>query len=379
MHCLIISTTAEGGSLGAAALSDAREALHEGFDVILATGRGGMPAALRGLRVRHIRIGGAVDAGVHYLLSRAFDGQGNGSVRATREFLDKIRNINPRRIIFHNLHGHYLNLPLFAEWMLSQARKGSEIIWRAHDFWPVTGHCAFLPAEGCPRFGEKCGCHDCPMAGAYPKTLIDRSAANYARKRSLLEPLAPYMEIRAVSRWQAELLKKSFLRKARITVRHPAIDPVYHQTHEAGPRAGFALAVAYPWQKYKGYNDLTAIRKALPQEMDFVVVGLDNKQTLRLSGSGIICVPRVKKAEELAWYYRQAGVFISPSYAETYGMAIREAAACGTPVVAYGVGGVHEGLEANPLFHSVPYGDAGSLAVAAAMTAIAPVRQRIET
>lgn len=46
-----------------------------------------------------------------------------------------------------------------------------------------------------------------------------------------------------------------------------------------------------------------------------------------------------KKDRELAQYYRNADVFIFPSKADTFGIVMIEALACGTPVVAYPVSG----------------------------------------
>ena len=46
-----------------------------------------------------------------------------------------------------------------------------------------------------------------------------------------------------------------------------------------------------------------------------------------------------KKGEELAQYYRDADVFVFPSKADTFGLVIIEALACGTPVAAYNVTG----------------------------------------
>ena len=46
-----------------------------------------------------------------------------------------------------------------------------------------------------------------------------------------------------------------------------------------------------------------------------------------------------KFGEELAWYYKHSDVFVFPSKADTYGIVILEAMACGTPVAAYPVTG----------------------------------------
>ena len=50
----------------------------------------------------------------------------------------------------------------------------------------------------------------------------------------------------------------------------------------------------------------------------------------------------IEDEEELLFYYRDADVFIYPTRADVFGLVLLESIACGTPVVAYGVGGVSE-------------------------------------
>jgi len=47
----------------------------------------------------------------------------------------------------------------------------------------------------------------------------------------------------------------------------------------------------------------------------------------------------MKTGADLAWYYRQADVFVFPSRTDTFGLVMLEAMACGTPVAAYPVTG----------------------------------------
>lgn len=358
---LIVSTVAAGGSTGAAVAADALDALERGCEVTIASGRGRPGPALRAAGVRHIPVGSRTDAAIHYLLSRVLDAEGRGSYVATRSFIRKAKALRPSVIMLHNLHGHYLNLPLVARWLASEAERGVEIVWTLHDVWAISGHCAFFPPSGCGRFAEPEGCRRCPMKGAYPASAVDLSHRNFEWKRRLLEPLAPYMRLRAVSRLQASWIERSFLKGARIEVRYPAVGREFEPLPPGAPRAGFALAAAWPWQKYKGFDDLAEIKRALPAGVDLVVVGLTRRQMRRLKPLGIICVGPLASPSEMAWYYRQAGVFLSPSYAESYGLAIREALACGTPAVVYDAGASAEGLDGRDDFRAVPCGDVAGL------------------
>lgn len=360
-HVLIVSTVASGGSTGAAVAADAIEALDRGCEVTVASGRGRPGAALRERGVRHIPIGSRADAALHFLLSRVFDAEGRGSLTATRTFIRKAKALRPSVIILHNLHGRYLNLRLVSRWLAAEAARGVEIVWTLHDVWAISGHCAFLPPSGCTRFASPEGCRRCPMKSAYPASFFDRSHANFERKRKLLEPLAPHLRLRAVSRLQASWVERSYLKAARVEVCYPRVGREFTPLPEGAPRAGFVLAAAWPWQKYKGLDDLAAIRRALPAGVDFVVVGLTPRQARRLRPLGIVCAGRQTVAADMAWYFRQAGVFVNPSYAESYGLAIREALACGTPVATYDAGACTEGLDGRDDFRAVACGDVDGL------------------
>lgn len=300
--CIIISTEASAGSVGSAVCRDASEALREGYDVTIATARGVPPLSLRKAGVKHAKIGSKIEFLTHAFFARAFDGEGRGSQAATRKLARLIRKLRPERIVLHNLHGYYLNLKILSKHLLRAAEGGAEIRWTFHDFAPLTGHCAFLPAEGCDHMHHGCG--SCPMSGAYPRTFIDRSKKNFERRKKLLAPLVPYLRIYCVSDWLAQNVKKSFFSEAKsIDVRYPEVAPVFCPQ---GPKTGYVLAAAYPWQKWKGYEDLFELRRKVPSEIPMVVVGANNRQKRRLAQAGMIPVGPLTKAEDMAWYYRRA-------------------------------------------------------------------------
>jgi glycosyltransferase involved in cell wall biosynthesis len=58
-----------------------------------------------------------------------------------------------------------------------------------------------------------------------------------------------------------------------------------------------------------------------------------------------VCFTGAKFGKELAMYYANADVFVFPSRADTFGIVIIEALACGTPVAAYPVPGPIDILE----------------------------------
>jgi D-inositol-3-phosphate glycosyltransferase len=62
----------------------------------------------------------------------------------------------------------------------------------------------------------------------------------------------------------------------------------------------------------------------------------------RLDIEDVVRFERPQPADRLAAWYRSADLVAVPSYSESFGLVALEAQACGTPVVAAAVGGLHE-------------------------------------
>lgn len=130
--------------------------------------------------VRGYKIGSVAaeyaQAGLAYLS----DSQGYWSTGATRRLIAEIERFAPDVINLHNVHGYYLNVPLLLDFLRSY---GTPVVWTIHDFWPLTGRCAFPEAVGCEQW--KAGCTSCPSLANYPRALIDRSRQHQAHKMQM--------------------------------------------------------------------------------------------------------------------------------------------------------------------------------------------------
>ena len=81
-------------------------------------------------------------------------------------------------------------------------------------------------------------------------------------------------------------------------------------------------------------------------------------------GERVVLTGRVTD-EELIALYSAADALVLPSLDEGFGLTAYEALACGTPVVAYRVPALSEGLEGNPAVRLVPRGDVAALLASA--------------
>ena len=171
---LQINVSVNTGSTGRIAEEIGQRAKTAGYDSYIAYGR-----AARKSQSKLIKIGSKLDIRWHGLKSLLFDAHGFGSKKATRQLVQKIDEINPDIILFHNLHGYYLNIEILLNYL---REKDIPVFWTLHDCWPFTGHCSYFDAYSCEKW--KTHCEHCPNQKGYPKSIwLDNSKHNFDRKK----------------------------------------------------------------------------------------------------------------------------------------------------------------------------------------------------
>lgn len=405
MKYLFINVVAGIGSTGRIAAEKCRELQAQGHECVLAYGRA--ENGCEGIRTH--RIGTDRDIKLHGLMTRTLDLNGFCSTKATKEFVQWIREYDPDVIWLHNIHGYYLNVEVLFDYLKS---CGKPIKWTLHDCWSFTGHCAYFSAVDCEQW--KTGCRKCPQLGTYPACKgISNVARNYARKKAAFTGV-PDMQLITPSKWLADLVKQSYLREYPVEVVYNTIDKAIFKPTPSNFREKYGLTdktivlgVANLWEERKGLKDFYALAKMLDSSYAIVLVGLNEKQireltknipglTLRESGQGvsvcnpvrepertlrkidhiltdtvvpqnvqavyevltgnkgtkahdmqcsILCIPRTGSPQELAAVYTAADVFVNLTYEENYPTVNLEARACGTPVITYDTGGCRETLD----------------------------------
>lgn len=327
---LQINVTASRGSTGKIAEAIGREALSRGWKSYMAYGRYAGPSD-SGL----IRIGGRFNTLTHYISQRLFDNEGLCSKRATRRLIRRIEQLKPDVVQLHNLHDHYLNYRLLFEYLNS---AGIRVVWTMHDFWAVTGHCMHFSGAGCSRYAS--GCRYCPMRKVFPRSLIDRSRRNYDLKKSLFTS-SPNLSVVAVSPWVAETLSGSFLKDKPLTVIGNGIDTrIFRPVDDADVGEMFRgkfviLGVSAQWRYGKGIEYYRRLAEMLGNDEVLVLVGRMDSKTAKSLPENVITTGEVTDARRLAALYTRADVLAALSPAETFGLSVAEALACGTPAVVF--------------------------------------------
>jgi len=341
MKLLQINTTVNSGSTGRIAEDIGKLVMQQGHESYIAFGRGQRHSASNTLR-----IGNTWDFRLHALKTRLFDLHGFGSTKATGNFIEKVKEINPDIVHLHNIHGYYLNVEVLFNY-LKQA--GKPVVWTLHDCWPFTGHCSHFDFVNCYKWETLC--FECPNKKGYPSSwLVDNSRSNYKRKKESFTGL-PDLIIVTPSKWLAGHVKKSFLKDYPVKVVPNGINLDVFKPLESlkglekyGFKSnGFVLGVAGIWSKRKGLVDFIRLRELLPACIQIVLVGLSKKQRKTLP-SGITGIERTESIQELAALYSAASVFVNPTYVDNFPTTNIEALACGTPVVTYNTGGSPEAI-----------------------------------
>lgn len=334
---LQINVTANSGSTGKIAEAIGQLAINRGWESWIAYGRG-TPQS----ESRLIRIGNDWDMRWHGVETRLLDNHGLASRRTTRQFISRIKEINPDIIHLHNIHGYFINYPLLFRFL---QEWGGPVVWTLHDCWPFTGHCAYFDMVNCNKWQNKC--MNCPQRDAYPKSYIDQSLRNYITKKSSFNTILSQLTLVPVSKWLSDLLTKSYLCNCRIRKIHNGIDlKLFKPLSDYSKEKFVILGVANVWDQRKGLADFIKLSDTLSDRYKIILIGLSEKQIKSLP-INIQGIRRTENINQLIELYSMADVFINPTWEDNFPTTNIEALACGTPVITYRTGGSPEAIDSN--------------------------------
>lgn len=328
---LIINVALNWGSTGRIAEQVGALAKDDGWDVMIAHGaRYQNPSEFD-----HYQVSTSLEEKVHWLISQLWDGQGRGSWCATRRFLKRIDSFKPNVVHMHVIHGYYMNYGLLMDYF---KEKNIPVVWTLHDCWAFTGHCAYFTSANCEKW--KTQCCKCPIPHDFPNTYLDKSKANYNRKKKVYGDMQNLV-LAPVSQWLGDLVKESFLGKHDIQVVYNGIDvdvfkpSVSNFKEKLGIEGKYLLlGVAQGFDERKGLKDFFKLSEMLPDDYQVVLLGAMEDE-IAIAPKSVIALPKTESLQELVEAYSAADVLLSLSYEETFGLTPVEAMACGTPAIVY--------------------------------------------
>ena len=335
MRLLQINSVYGYGSTGRIVKDIHKAALEKGIDSYVAYGRSQYNDK------RLIKIGSKKDLFYHGLKTRFFDQHGLASKNATRRFIEQIRNLKPDIIHLHNIHGYYLNYPLFFDFLKSDEIK---VYWTMHDCWAYTGHCSYYSFIECNKWETHC--ERCPQLNKYPKSLgLDNSYQNFEHKKKSFTG-HKNLKIITPSHWLAGELSNSFLKEYSVSTIHNGIDLEVFKPRRSlfKERYGIQnkniiLGVASMWDERKGLHTFLELSKLLNEDEVIVLVGLKLKDY-----PNIISINRTNNLDELVDIYSSADALLNPTLEDNFPTVNLEAMACGVPVITFDSGGSKESI-----------------------------------
>jgi glycosyltransferase involved in cell wall biosynthesis len=266
-------------------------------------------------------------------------GKAGDENQAVAEILSTILALEPDVIITGNLHSARGSLDL------AQGLKTIDalVVSYMHDCFWATGRCAY--PVSCQLY--QTGCNEtCPTADEYPKLAREKIGAAWRTKADIFEGESG-IPLVTNSGWTRDLAVRRFGGRARIDCVPLAVD---HELFAPIPKAVARRLLGLPAEgtfivmgavdilnKWKGGDLFRAIHEKLQNRNDVSVLLFGQSSALLKSTRSF---GLVEDERLMPFILNSADILVGTATEEAFGQTLLEAAACGTPVVAFNRGGV---------------------------------------
>jgi glycosyltransferase involved in cell wall biosynthesis len=258
----------------------------------------------------------------------------------------KISEIKPDLVNLHWLAWGLLSIE-------SIAQIDCPIVWTLHDMWAFTGGCHY--AGDCELYQTNCA--NCPQMP--PRFNIDLAKWVFNRKVKQWQNLD--LTIVSPSNWLARCVDNSSLLKGhKVEVISNSINlDIYRPDEKKVSRDKLNL----PEDKYlilfgadsidspqKGFSLLKDALKRLSlttwhDKCELIIFGSIQSLDMSMFKFKTHYLGSIHGDENLATLYKVADLFVSPSMQDNLPNVILESLACGTPCVAFNIGGMSDMIE----------------------------------
>ncbi len=258
--------------------------------------------------------------------------------------IKKIRTLNPDIVHLHWICRGFINLRTLA-------RIKQPIVWTFHDMWPFTGGCHY--AGDCEGYKKSCG--TCPQLASRKNN--DLSRWTWTRKAKAWRHLN--LTLVAPSHWMKMRTQQcSLFRDKSVEIipngidinRFSPLDRRIARSYLNFPQDKHLIlfgALNATSDKRKGFQYLKPCLQRLSRTktsnaVELIVFGASKPPNPPEFGIKTTYIGKLQDEISISMVYAASDVFIAPSIEDNLPNTVMEAMACGTPCVAFNIGGIHE-------------------------------------
>lgn len=256
--------------------------------------------------------------------------------------IKKIIKLNPELVHLFWVAGGFLKIETLQ-------KIDVPIVWTLHDMWPLTGGCHY--DDECRRFQSECG--NCPILNSGSK----RDLSYHILKRKAESWVNIPMVIVATSHWLADMARTSavFKNKKIVVIPNGIDTEKYKPIGKSVAREAWGLpqdknlilfsAFSATSDKRKGNQYLIPALESMAKQgwganTELVIVGASEPAQSINSGMKVHYVGNLGDEISQVLLYSAVDVTVAPSMQENLSNTVMESLSCGTPVVAFDIGGM---------------------------------------
>lgn len=248
------------------------------------------------------------------------------------------------------VHLHWVNNGIWSDTLAKLLEEMKRpVVWTMHDMWPFTGGCHYDNYCG----GYINGCKECKLINCNGIGNLSFKAAE--KKKNQFKKMN--IQLVGCSRWIRDAANSSYvgseLNHKCVSIPNPIDSDIFRIYDKQNCLERFKIksnkkiilfgALDATSDERKGFKSLmSALSNINSEEYMLMVFGADHAEQLYGGKCEIKSLGYIKDDRELAMIYNMADVFVAPSLQENLANTVMESLACGTPVVAFDIGGMRD-------------------------------------
>ncbi len=258
------------------------------------------------------------------------------------DIVSRIKKIDPDIVHLHWITGGMVRIE-------DIAKINKPIVWSLHDMWAFTGGCHY--DNNCGKYKSECGF--CPVLNSGKKR--DLSNKIFNRKKRIYKKVKNFTIV-GLSRWLTDCVERSVLLGSRkvINIPNPINTEIFCPVEVKTAREILGLPLdkklilfgADSITDYlKGFKELSKALDEIKTDVEIIVFGSGEPNTPKQFKFPTHYIGQLSDDISLKILYNASDVTVLPSLQENLSNVVMESLSCGTPTVAFNIGGNSDMIE----------------------------------